>query len=155
MIENEELASILPHKGRMLLLSRVTEYNLEERNICAEYDITEDCLFYDPVIKGVPAWAAFEFLAQSIAAISGLWSISKGEKPKMGFILSVSSMRMFIPFFNTGVTLGLKVTLSGSMDQVFNFDGEVFLEGRKVIEGKLTVMEADEDQIKLLIKEMN
>ena len=155
MIEKEELASLLPHKDRMLLLDRVKEYNLQERFLRAEYDITEDCLFYDPVIKGVPSWVAFEFLAQAIAAVSRLWSIEKGEPPKMGFILSVSSMRMDIPFFNTGTTVELRVTVSGSMDQVFNFDGEAFLEGRKVIEGKLTVMEVDEEQIKLLLKDSN
>ena len=155
MIEKEELTSILPHQGRMLLLSRIKEYNLEERFLRAEYDITEDCLFYDPVIKGVPAWVSFEFLAQAIAAISGLASIKKGEKPKMGFILSVSSMKMDIPFFSIGTTVELTVTVTGSMDQVFNFDAEVCLEGRKLVRSKLTVMEAEEEQIKLLIKGNN
>ena len=153
MIEKEELATILPHQGRMLLLSRIIEYSMEERFLRAEYDITEDCLFYDPVIKGVPAWVSFEFLAQAIASVSGLWSISKGEKPKMGFILSVSSMKIDIPFFSLGTTVELTVSVTDNMDQVFNFDAEASIEGKKYVQAKLTVMEAEEEQIKLLLKE--
>ena len=151
MIEGEELASLLPHRGSMLLLTRVNEYNLERRTLCAESHITEDCLFYDPVIKGVPAWVAFEFLAQSIAALSGLWSREKGENPQIGFILSVSSIQIGLPLFSAGTTVELRLKENDRMDQVFNFKGEVFLEDRKVMEGKLTVMEVNDEHIKSML----
>ena len=153
MIEKEDPAFLIPHKGRMLLLSRINEYNLEERSLSAEYDITRDCLFYDPLIGGVPSWVAFEFLAQSIAALSGISSRLKGEKPKIGFILSVSSLQMDIPFFPAGSTVEIRVKESSNLDQVSNFDGEAFLEGRKVLEGKLMVMNADDEHIKSVVKE--
>ena len=153
MICGNELCSVLPHRGKMLLLSKVIDYNLAERSICAEYHITEDCIFYDPVIGGVPAWAGFEFMAQAIAAISGLWDRERGNKPKVGFILSISSMQIKIPFFKPGSTVELRVKESGRVDQVFTFEGEALLEGNSVIQGKLTVMEVTDEQIKSMRKE--
>ena len=153
MFEKEELELIVPHKGKMLLLTRINEYNLEERTLCAEYHITEDCLFYDPVIGGVPAWAGFEFMAQAIAALSGIYSRQKKEKAKIGFILSISSMRTELPSFKAGTTAEIRVRESSSLEQISNFEGKIFLEGSKVMEGNLMVMEAKEKQIRSMIKE--
>jgi len=132
--------SIVPHKGKMLLLSRIISYDLEEQTLCAEYDITENCIFYDPVIEGVPAWVGFEFIAQAIAALSGLRGHESGEEPKIGYILSVSSMQIDCHFFQAGNTVQINVKESGCMDEVHNFEGTVFLEGKKVLDGKLTVI---------------
>ena len=136
--------SIVPHKGKMLLLSRIISYDLEEKILCAEYDITENCIFYNPVIKGVPAWVGFECIAQAISAISGLRGHISGEEPKIGYILSVSSMQIDSYFFPAGNTVQINVKESGSMDQVYYFEGTVFLEGKKVLDGKLTVFEKTE-----------
>ena len=141
MPEIEEPASYVPHRGKMLLLSRINEYNLKEMTLCAEYDITEDCLFYDPAIGGVPAWVGFEFMAQAIFVLSELYARQIGERIKMGYILSISSMRIELPFFKAGSTVMFKVKENSRMDQIYNFDGEVFLEGRRALGGKLTIME--------------
>ena len=153
MIEKEELHSIIPHRGRMLLLSRVKGYNLEERTIEAEYDITGNCLFYDPAMAGVPVWAGFEFIAQAISAYSGIRDRENGIPPKMGYILSVSSMRIGLPFFKSGSTVQIKAKEIERMDLVCTFEGEILLEGEKVMEGKLTVMEIEHDQAEALKKE--
>jgi predicted hotdog family 3-hydroxylacyl-ACP dehydratase len=134
----------------MLLLSKVNGYNLEERSLCAEYHVGEDCLFYDPVIQGVPAWVGFEFMAQAISVLSGLRGRLRGEKPKIGFIMSISSMRIGLPLFRAGSTVEVKVRESGSMDMVYTFEGEILLEGKKVMEGKLTVMDAKDELIDML-----
>ena len=155
IVEKEEISSLMPHSGRMLLLQRITGYNLEERTLCAECHITADCLFYDPAIGGVPAWVGFEFMVQAISALLGLWGRIRGEPPKIGFILSISSMQMELPFFKAGSTVEIRVKGSGSMDMVYTYEGELFLEGRKVMEGKLTVMDSNDEQIKLSIKENN
>jgi predicted hotdog family 3-hydroxylacyl-ACP dehydratase len=153
MIETEELITLVPHRGKMLLLSRVIGYNLEERSIEAEYHITEDCLFYDPQAAGVPAWVGLEFMAQAIAAISGIWSREKGEPPKMGFILSVSAMQIETAFFRAGSILNIKMKEAGRMDSVYNFDGEIRVENEKAVQGKLTVLELNDEQAQKLIKE--
>ena len=150
MIEKEELLSVIPHRGKMLLLSRVKCYNLEERSIETEYDITSGCLFYDSKLNGVPAWAGFEFIAQSISAISGIIDREMGLKPKFGFILSVSSMKIEIPFFKTGSTAEIKTKQVERMDSVSIFHGEINLEGKKILEGKLTVKDIDDEHFQAL-----
>jgi len=153
LTEKENLLSIVPHRNKMLLLSRIKEYNLEERTIEAEYHITEDCLFYDPAAAGVPAWAGFEFIAQAISAFSGIRDRENGIPPKMGFILSVSSMRIGLPFFKTGSTVEIKTKEIGRMDLACTFEGEILLEGRKILEGKLTVMEIEHEQAQAMKKD--
>ncbi|MCL2294638.1 MAG: thioester dehydrase [Spirochaetes bacterium] len=150
MLDKEELGALVPHSGKMLLLSRIKEYDLSERTLSAECDITEDNIFYDSAIGGVPAWVGFEFIAQAISSLSGLWGREKGEKPKIGFILSVSAMQINIPFFKTGSIVNVRVKESARMEQVYTFEGEVLLEDRSVLKGKLTVMDADDDQTKSL-----
>ena len=151
MIEKEELQTLIPHKGKMLLLDRVIEYDIEH-SIRAEYNITKDCLFYDPVLNGVPAWAGFEFMAQAISALTGIRKRAKGEKPKIGFILSIPLMRMEIPSFKNGSSLEVYVKESDCTDMIYTYEGEAFLENKKVMEGKLMVMELSDERFKNLIE---
>jgi predicted hotdog family 3-hydroxylacyl-ACP dehydratase len=153
MIEKDELLSLIPHRGKMLLLSRVKGYNLEELVIESEYDITEDCLFFDPAMGGVPSWVGFEFIAQTISAFSSIEDREMGRKAKFGFILSVSAMRAEIPFFKAGSTAQIKAKQISRLDSVFNYEGEITLEGRKVLETKITVMDVDDEQFQSLKKE--
>jgi predicted hotdog family 3-hydroxylacyl-ACP dehydratase len=150
LIEKEELQTLIPHKGKMLLLNRIIEYN-DDHSISAEYDITENCIFYDPAIDGVPTWAAFELMAQAISALSGIRSREKGEKPKLGFILSIPSMRMEIPFFKNGSLVNVRVKETDCTDMIYTFDGAAFLEDRKVMEGNLMCIEVSEEKFTSLI----
>jgi len=149
LIEREELQTLIPHKGKMMLLDRVIEYDIEH-NIRAEYTITRDCLFYDSVLDGVPTWVGFEFMAQAISALTGIRKRAKGEKPNFGFILSIPSMRMEIPLFKNGSLVEVRAEETDCTDMIFTFEGEAFLEGRKVMEGKLMVMEASDERFKSL-----
>ena len=143
MIEKEELSSVIPHRGRMLLLSRIVGYNLQERSIEAEYHVTEDCIFYDSAMAGVPAWVGFEFIAQTISAFSGIRNREKSEPPRIGFVLAVSQMKIGVSCFKAGSILTIKTRETEDMHPVYAFDGEIFLDGQKLIEGKLMVMEVD------------
>jgi predicted hotdog family 3-hydroxylacyl-ACP dehydratase len=152
LIEQEELQTLIPHKGKMLLLSRVIEYDIKH-GVRAEYDITEDCIFYDPAADGVPSWAGFEFIAQAISVLTGIRNREKGEIPKKGLILCIQSMRMEIPLFKTGSTVEVCVKETDCTDLIYTFEGEAFLQGRKVMEGKLLVMEVSDERFKSLTGE--
>ena len=152
MIDKDELHTLIPHRGKMLLLSRVIEYN-EGKSIRAEFDITEDCLFYDSAAGGVPAWAGFEFMAQTISAFSGIRDRDMGKKPKIGFILSIPSVRIYFPIFKSGSTVEIFAKECDCTDMIYTFEGEVFQEGKKVIEGKIMVMEISDKRLDSLIKE--
>jgi predicted hotdog family 3-hydroxylacyl-ACP dehydratase len=149
VIEREELETLIPHQGKMLLLSRVIEYDIEH-GIRAEYDITRNCLFYDPVLDGVPAWAGFECMAQAVSVLSGLRSRERGERPKLGFILSVPSMRIEIPLLKPGSSLEVNVQEVDCTEMIYTFEGTALAEGIKVMEGKLMVMEVSDERFKML-----
>jgi predicted hotdog family 3-hydroxylacyl-ACP dehydratase len=151
LIEREELQTLIPHKGKMMLLDRVIEYDIE-RSIRAEYTITKDCIFYDPVLDGVPAWVGFEFMAQAISTLTGIRKRAKGEKPKIGFILSIPSMRMEIPFFKNGGPVEVRMEETDCTDMISTYKGEAFLENKKVMEGKLMVMEVSDEKFNELIR---
>ncbi|MDR2952793.1 MAG: hypothetical protein LBU82_06090 [Treponema sp.] len=154
IIEKEELLSVVPHRGRMLLLSRVKEYNPNERSIKAEFHVSSDCLFYDAAMAGMPAWAGFECIAQAISAYSGIRDRENGEPPKMGYILSVASMRIGVPAFKNGSVAEIRAREIERVDLVGTFQGEILLEGARVLEGKITVMEIKHEQFRAM-KEKN
>lgn len=146
LIEKEEIETILPHRGKMMLLSRVTDYHISGK-VRAEYDITQSCLFYDAEAGGVPSWVGFEFMAQTISAYSGLRD-REGIKPKIGFILSVPSIEIYVPLFTAGKPVDIYMEMIDRVDLVYTFEGYILYEGKKAMEGKIMVMEIDENDEK-------
>ena len=153
VIEKEEFETIIPHRGKMLLLTRVNRYDLAERSLCAEYHVTADCLFYDPLLGGAPSWSGFEFMAQAISALSGIRDREMGIKPRIGFILSIPSMKIEIPVFRAGSVVEVCVKEKACIDLIYTFDCGAFLEGKRVMEGKLMVMEINEESFDDFMKE--
>ena len=152
MIETEELLTLIPHRSKMKLISRVIDYNIDE-SIRAEYDVTKDCLFYDPVVNGVPAWAGFEFMAQAISALSGIRDRERNKKSRFGFLLSIMSMQIYIPVFKPGSTLDIQMKECDCMDQIFTFDGIINVDNKKAMEGKMMIMDVNDEQFELITKE--
>jgi len=155
MIEKEELLSIMPHRGRMLLLTKVNEYDLNGESIEAEYHLTEDCLFYDPAVSGIPAWVGFELIAQAVSAFMGIKTRARGEPVKIGFILGVSQVQMGLSFFGAGSIIVIKAKEFECMDPLYIYKGEIYIEGKKVLEGKLTVMEVDDEKAQVMKRGSN
>ncbi|MCL4100868.1 Predicted 3-hydroxylacyl-ACP dehydratase, HotDog domain [Fibrobacter sp. UWH9] len=145
----DSVSELVPHKGKMLLLDRVQSYSLEEISISTEIDIRKDCMFYDENLGGVPAWIAFEYMAQSISALSGIYGRSKGEKPKVGFIMSVSSFKTDIPVFKTGDTVVVKVRQTIRMDMAVTFDGSASVDGKQVVAATLNTVEVPDPKASL------
>jgi predicted hotdog family 3-hydroxylacyl-ACP dehydratase len=152
-MEKDELQNLIPHRGRMLLLSKVNSYDYKEMHLCAEYHVTQDCIFFDPAIGGVPSWAGFEFIAQAISVLSGIRNRELGIKPRMGFILSIPSMKIEIPLFKSGSCVELRVKQKDATGLIYTFTGEAFVEGEKALEGKLMVMEINEENYSKLCGE--
>jgi predicted hotdog family 3-hydroxylacyl-ACP dehydratase len=148
MIAGEELCSLLPHRGKMVFLSRVLAWDTRERTLSAEYEAGPDCLFYDPALGGIPSWVSVECMAQGISALSGIAGREEGRKPKPGFILSVSALELSVPLLRPGVILIIRVRENSRVDAVFNYDCQVSARGpggsSPVGKAKLTVMEADD-----------
>jgi len=62
-------------------------------------------------------------------------------------------MRMEIPLFKNGSSVEIRVKEIDCTDMIYTFEGEAFSEDRKVMEGKLMVMEINDEQYKSLTGE--
>jgi predicted hotdog family 3-hydroxylacyl-ACP dehydratase len=102
MIERAELETLVPHEGRMFLLDRFLSWDYEEDSFVAEAVADRACPFFDEAARGVPVWVAFEYMAQGIAALSGIERRERGDRPKIGFVMSVREFKAGAPYFPEG-----------------------------------------------------
>ena len=145
----ELVSELVPHKGKMFLLNRVQSYSLESISITTEIDITRDDLFYEEDLGGVPAWVAFEYMAQSISALSGIYGRSRGEKPKVGFIMSVNSFKADVPVFKVGETVVVSVRQTIRMDMAVTFDGTAKVGKNLAVSATLNTVEVEDPKMAL------
>jgi predicted hotdog family 3-hydroxylacyl-ACP dehydratase len=145
IIETDELLTLIPHKGKMVLLSRVLEWDTDQWTLKGVYDITEEGLFYDPLLGGIPGWVSFECMAQSVSALTGIRICLAGQGPKMGFILSISNMEVNIPVLSAGTAVRTEVVLDYRVEDIFVFDCRVFSGEAVAAAAKMTVKEVDDE----------
>jgi predicted hotdog family 3-hydroxylacyl-ACP dehydratase len=146
-IPHDELIQLLPHKGKMFLLSCVTAHNVAEHSITSEYNITPDCIFYEEELGGVPTWVGFEFMAQGISAITGITNKELGRKPRPGFILSVVDFKAVVPVLKNGNTIEMKIKEDYRSDDVYRYNCALYAEKgdtTPVVTSKITVMETND-----------
>jgi predicted hotdog family 3-hydroxylacyl-ACP dehydratase len=107
MSQNLKIDAFVPHSGQMSLLDDIVDYG--DDWLLAKVTITPSSLFIDE--QGVPASVGVEYLAQAIAAYSGLQEHQHGGTPKLGFLLGVRKYLCSTDYFTVGETLLLKVEL--------------------------------------------
>lgn len=147
MIVRPEIEQYLPHKGTMLLLDRIVDHDLEDYSLAAEVDTARDGLFFDADLDGVPAWVGFEYMAQSIAALSGVYSRQGGGEPKIGFIMSVRAFQTEVPAYPAGETLRIDVSQIFRDGNVVSFDCAVSRLGRVITTAVVNAIEVDDAAI--------
>ncbi len=149
LIEHDELINYLPHKGKMFLLSRVTQHDVNNHTITSEYDITENCIFYEPEFDGVPSWAGFEFMAQCISALTGITNTIKGRTPLPGFILSVMEFKADVGYLRNNTTIQMKAVedFRDEENHVYRYICELYAnknDEKPVVTTKVSVMETED-----------
>lgn len=107
MTATYQVADLVPHSGKMSLLSRVVDYG--EGWLMSEIDITAESMFADD--HGVPAWIGLEYMAQTIAAYAGLQERIKGGAPKIGFLLGSRNYSANTDYFTRGQTIRVRTEL--------------------------------------------
>ncbi len=143
-IEKNELINLLPHKGRMFLLDRAVDVNFEEYSIKTQVNVTEQSMFFDKALGGTPSYVTFEYMAQSISALSGIDNRRRGLPPKVGVILSVSDFKTTVPVIKAGTTVIVLDCQQDIVDRVFSFNCTAYIGDILISSGKLTVMEVDD-----------
>ena len=125
----------------------IKDYQNGDYVIETEYDVTEDCVFYDEDAGGVPSFAGFEIMAQGISALSSLERIANRvtEPPKPGVVLSVTSFESDIAVLKSGTTLRMKIKEEYRGDGIFKYDCSLFTYDTETpsVTVCITVMEMD------------
>lgn len=98
MIDFPPIAELVPHAAPMLLLDRIVESG--DDYLITELTVRADGLF--DIEGSVPAFLGLEYMAQSIAAFSGLRSYRSGEPIKMGFLLGTRRYESNVHNYPTG-----------------------------------------------------
>ena len=65
VIEHEELAELVPHRGKMFIIGRITNASVDDWSIESETKITRDFMFFDKSSDGVPNYACFEIIVST------------------------------------------------------------------------------------------
>lgn len=121
------VAELVPHAGKMSLLSTIVGYG--EEWLHAEVEISSDSMFADSY--GVPSWIGLEYMAQTISAYAGLQERLNGGNPKIGFLLGSRKYQCSKDYFTMDQTLLVKAhleMLGGNGLNVFNCE----LQGKDV-----------------------
>lgn len=137
----ESVETLVPHSGKMFLLNRVISFSLENMEIITEVDVSTKDLFYDDDLGGVPSWVSFEYMAQSISALSGIFGKTQSEKPKVGFIMSITNFKTHRGVFKDGEVVRLKVRQTMRMDMAVTFDGAAYVGDEEVATAVLNTVE--------------
>ena len=101
MSESLRLADFLPHRPPMIMLAELISVDVPGV-ASAVPDTSPSCIFYDPELKGVPACAALEYMAQTMALAVGEERRRRGQTPKVGFVLGTRRLEVKVATFESG-----------------------------------------------------
>jgi len=100
-----DLAAVLPHRPPMILIDRIISYDVGSKTLTAEFSVNERSLFFDAALGGIPAWVGLEYMAQAMAALTGILAIEGGgAPPAMGFVLGTRKYSNEIGLYRAGGT---------------------------------------------------
>ena len=138
----------LPHRGKMLLISRITDYDMDKRIITGEYDITKECIFYEKDGNGIPSWVSFELMAQTVCALTGIAHKLFGRKILPGMILSVTAFKTELEWLKAGKTVRMRMVedFCDEESALYNYTGELFIVGedeKPAVTAKISAIEIE------------
>jgi len=135
---NINVSEILPQDGRMMLLDKVIEF--DDQSMTTELQVRNDGLFGDQT--AVPAWVGIEYMAQTVAAHTGMMNKISGKPVTMGLLLGTRRYLSNIDRFTIGVTLRVKVEKLIQNQSLSVFDCQIKADNIKV-SAKLNVYQPE------------
>ncbi|MCK4840945.1 MAG: hotdog family protein [Methylococcales bacterium] len=120
-----DIAELLPHEGKMMLLDHVLEYDQE--SLVAEVIVANDGLFGDG--QTIPAWIGIEYMAQTVAAHGGMMRRLAGKPIDVGFLLGSRRYNCNVSEFIVGTRLTVSVKRFMEDQGLGVFDCQILGEG--------------------------
>jgi len=139
------IAELLPHAGKMVLLDQVVEY--DHQSLVATTVVRDDGLFGDG--KTVPAWLGIEYMAQTIAAQGGMMCYLAGKPIQLGFLLGTRRYVCNIANFKVGERLTVRVERILEDQGLAVFNCQILGDGID-ISAKLNVYQPDKENNRVI-----
>ena len=108
------IKELLSHQDPMIFIDRVVES--DQTGLLAEIRIKPGVPLFQEGI-GVPAWVGVEYMAQSIAALSGLRAKKEEEDVRLGLLIGCRNYVSDVPVFPDGADLKIRVTELDVLDK--------------------------------------
>lgn len=139
-----EMDRYVPHRRTMQLLDRVMEFDPADPGITVELDVHPGATFFDPALQGIPSHVGFEYIAQAVAALSGVQAVRENRPARRGFIMAVNDYQALVSTFGPGSCLQIRVVQVFRDGHVGSFAGRIFCDGRELAHGALNCIEVDD-----------
>lgn len=140
-----ELFNYSPHQSSMLLLDQAIDYNLDDSTITTSLVITDSSEFLDQKQMKMPVWVSFEYMAQSIALLSGIAHVQTGGVPKIGFIMGVRDCSMEQAWFELADEVTIQVLEEFREGDVAVFEGRALVGDKLYCSAVLSVVENNKE----------
>jgi 3-oxoacyl-[acyl-carrier-protein] synthase-1 len=129
---------VVPHAGRMVLLSEVVDDDPDQT--ACRVEVGEDAFLREPGGL-VPAWVGVEYMAQCVAAHAGLRARARGEPVEIGFLLGSRRLDIYTSGFAPGQVLEVRARRQWGDRQLGSFACTLrdAVAGTLLVEGHLTV----------------
>jgi predicted hotdog family 3-hydroxylacyl-ACP dehydratase len=114
-------SELLPHKPPMVLVDKVLR--IETLRAATLVGIRPGIPFFQD--GGVSSLAGIEYMAQTVAILSGWGDRGKGMAPKLGFLLSVREYESEMAVFPDGANLRVEVAHSWGEGEMMRFEGTI------------------------------
>lgn len=142
------VADLIPHASPMILIDEVI--SCHKTGAKARVYIGEDKPFYEPRY-GVPSWVGIEYMAQTIAAFSGIERKENNLEIGLGFLIGSRRYKTNVSTFKLGATLVVSVVEEYKTEEMRAFDCEIHIGNVCVAEARLSVYvpaNIDDDNLK-------
>lgn len=141
MTQQYEIENLIPHKGKMLLVDKIISVDINKRSLTSQVTIKSTDIFFNTELQGIPSYVSFEYMAQTISALSAI--VNQRTIPKAGVILSVSNLQSTQSLFTLGQKIIIHIQESCVVGNLFTFDCTASLDNEQVVSCTLLVMETD------------
>lgn len=134
----------MPHADPMILLSGY-EPQTARGKVESWVEVSERSPFYEAEIGGVPGCVALEYMAQTMALLTGLERRRDNLPPKMGFVLGSRRLEVLVPCFKKGAKYRIKAESTYQDESFGSFDCTISDESGAVVASALVTAFQPED----------
>ncbi|ANF57044.1 ApeP family dehydratase [Halotalea alkalilenta] len=109
----QPIGDYVPHSQEMCLLDRLLK--ADGQGLLAELTPRRGAMFARD--EGIPGWIGIEWMAQAIAAWSGIEAREAGGAPRMGLLLGSRRYRCAVPWFAFDRPIVVEIRLEYRSDE--------------------------------------